>query len=126
MGIDYEHKHQEAGLLRMAREIASTLFQSLASEGLAMPDSFFQTLRAAYLRCTQDAIAQYSDLSVIKGLTNDRHSEDILAEAFGRAGEDFRENPLGAPTIPNWNRVDAAMPGIFRRLREAVEKDSQA
>jgi glucosyl-3-phosphoglycerate synthase len=134
--IDYEHKHQEtgieagqpAGLIRMTREIASTLFQVLASEGAQLPPSFFQSLRATYLRCAQDAIRQYSDLSAINGLVCDRHTEDTLAEAFGRtlvrAGEDFVENPLGAPSIPNWNRVSSAIPDVFRRLREAVELDN--
>lgn len=136
LGVDYEHKHQEtgidaprpAGLMRMAREIASTLFQSLASEGAMLPPSFFRSLRATYLRCAQDAIRQYSDLSAINGLAYDRHTEDTLAESFGRAleraGNDFLENPLGAPSIPNWNRVRSAIPDIHRRLRQAVEADN--
>ena len=135
LGIDYEHKHQEAGLdtprpaglLRMAREIASTLFQALASEGAQLSQSFFRSLRATYLRCAQDAIGQYSDLSAINGLFYDRHAEDTLAEGFGRAleraGEDFLENPLGAPSIPNWNRVESAIPTVYRQLRDAVEAD---
>ncbi|MEW6489113.1 MAG: glycosyl transferase [Thermodesulfobacteriota bacterium] len=135
LGIDYEHKHQEAGfdapkpagLLRMTREIASTLFQALASEGVILSSAFFRSLRAAYLRCAQDAIGQYSDVSALNGLVYDRHAEDTLAEGFGRAleraGEDFLENPLGAPSIPNWNRVEAAMPKVYRRLRDAVEAD---
>jgi glucosyl-3-phosphoglycerate synthase len=136
LGIDYEHKHQDtgiesdrpAGLMRMAREIASTLFQALASEGAELSHSFFQSLRAAYLRCAQDSIRQYSDLSAINGLVSDRHTEDVLAEAFSRtlarAGDDFLENPLGPPSIPNWNRVTSAIPDALQRLREAVELDN--
>ncbi|MFU8858486.1 MAG: glycosyl transferase [Deferrisomatales bacterium] len=135
LGIDYEHKHQDpgldapkpAGLMRMGREIASTLFQALASEGLTLSTSFFLSLRAAYLRCAQDAIGRFSDLSALNGLAYDRHGEDTLAEGFGRAleraGDDFLENPLGAPSIPNWNRVEAAMPGIYDEVRAAVEAD---
>lgn len=138
LGIDYEHKHQAtgvdeakpAGLMRMAREIASTLFQALAGDGVALPESFLRSLRSTYLRCAQDAIRQYSDLSSINGLAYDRHTEDTLAEAFGRAleraGEDFLDNPLGAPLIPNWNRVSSAIPDIYRQLRDAVEADSEA
>ncbi len=137
LDIDYEHKHQEtgiaapksSGLMRMSREIASTVFQALASDGVLLPQSFFRSLRATYLRCAQDAIRQYSDLSAINGLAYDRHTEDTLAEAFGRslerAGQDFLDNPLGIPSIPNWNRVSGAMPDVHRRIREAVEADNQ-
>lgn len=138
LAVEYDHKHQDpgidspkpAGLMRMAREIASTVFQGLASEGVPMPQSFFHALRAAYLRTAQDAIRQYSDLSAINGLAYDRHTEDTLAESFTRAlegaAQDFLQNPLGAPLIPNWNRVSSAIPDIYRRLREAVEADNGA
>ncbi len=136
LGIEYEHKHQAtgieapkpAGLMRMAREIASTLFSFLSSEGATLPSSFFRSLRATYIRAAQDAIRQFNGLSAINGLAYDRHEEDTLAEAFGRAleraGEDFLENPLGAPFIPNWSRVKSAIPDIYQRLREAVEEDN--
>ncbi len=135
LGIDYEHKHQEAaigqpkkGLMRMAREIALAIFQALASEGNQLSPDFFSTLRTAYLRCAQDAIRQYNDVSMINGLTYDRHMEDVLAEAFTRALEmasrDFLDNPLGAPLIPNWSRVRSAMPDVYELLREAVDQDN--
>ncbi|MBE0616437.1 MAG: glycosyl transferase [Proteobacteria bacterium] len=138
LGIDYEHKHQDtgvgaakpAGLMRMAREIAATLFQALSGDGVPLSESFLRSLRPSYLRCAQDAIRQYSDISAINGLVYDRHTEDGLAEAFSRAleraGDDFVENPLGSPLIPNWNRVSSAIPGIYRQLREAVEEDCRA
>jgi len=137
LAIDYEHKHQEtgiaaaqpAGLMRMSREIASTLFLALASDGVSLATAFFRSLRATYLRCAQDAIRQYSDLSAINGLNYDRHVEDTLAEAFGRslerAGQDFLKNPLGVPSIPNWNRVSGALPNVHRRIREAVQLDNE-
>jgi glucosyl-3-phosphoglycerate synthase len=114
--------------MRMSREIASTVFHALASDGVSLPPAFLRSLRATYLRCAQDAIRQYSDLSAINGLVYDRHTEDTLAEAFSRslerAGTDFLENPLGAPSIPNWSRVTGALPGVHRRIREAVEADN--
>ena len=136
LGIEYDHKHQISGsedptkgLMRMAHEIAYALFHALAAEGLLLPTSFFRSLRASYLRCAQDAIRQCSDLSMINGLEYDRHSEDMLAESFVRllekAGEEFLNNPFGAPQIPNWNRVSAAIPDIFDRIREAVEADGK-
>lgn len=135
--IDYEHKHQAtgigesrpSGLIRMARDIAAASFQALAGDGLSLPESFFRSLRTTYLRCAQDAIRQYGDLSVINGLRYDRHTEDTLAEAFGKAiegaGHDFLTNPLGAPSIPTWNRASSAIPDLLPRLREVVERDNR-
>jgi len=135
--VDYDHKHQDAGrggpqpsgLIRMARDIASTTLQALASDGVAMPHSFFRSLRATYLRCAQDAIRQYGDVSVVNGLRYDRHTEDTLAEAFGlaieEAGHEFLANPLGTPSIPNWNRASSAIEDLLPRLREAVDLDNQ-
>ena len=136
LAISYEHKHQEAGiasshptgLVRMAKEIASTVFQALASDGIELPASFFNSLRATYLRCAQDAIRQYGDLAAINGLVYERHVEDTLAEAFGKAveaaGSDFLANPLGAPLIPTWNRANSAIPDVFARLRDEVAADN--
>jgi glucosyl-3-phosphoglycerate synthase len=137
LGIDYDHKHQTtglgrkhpAGLVRMAQDIASTVLHVLASEGVTLPESFFRSLRTTYLRCAQDAIRQYGDLSAINGLVYDRHTEDLLAEAFGaaieQAGIEFLANPLGSPLIPNWNRASSAIADIIPRLREAVELDNE-
>lgn len=136
LGIEYDHKHQDSGgddmgkgLMRMAREIALSVFHSLASEGTELAGAFFRTLRASYLRCAQDAIRQYSDLSAINGLAYDRHAEDVLAEQYVKAlesaGEDFMANPFGSPQIPNWNRVMSAVPDIFDRIRRAVLADNE-
>ncbi len=137
LAVEYDHKHQDSGiesqkpsgLMRMARDIAATVFSTLAGEGVELPPSFFHSLRAAYLRAAQDAIRQYSDVSAVNGLTYDRHTEDTLAESFTRAlegaAQDFLHNPLGAPLIPNWNRVGAAIPDIFGQLRAAVEEDNR-
>jgi glucosyl-3-phosphoglycerate synthase len=40
------------------------------------------------------------------------------------AAEAFLADPLGAPLIPNWNRVTAAIPDIYAQLKEAVEQDN--
>jgi glucosyl-3-phosphoglycerate synthase len=113
--------------MRMAKDIALAGFHALAAEGTQLSTSFFRSLRATYLRAAQDAIRQYSDLSAINGLSYDRHAEDVLAESFVQvletAGEEFLKNPFGSPQIPTWNRVSAALPGIFGRLRETVRQD---
>lgn len=137
LGIDYEHKHQDVGLgdpgkglMRMAREIARAVFHALAADGTKLSTSFFRTLRAAYLRCAQNAIRQFADLSTLEGLAYDRHAEDVLAEEFVRmletAGEEFIANPFGSPQIPTWNRVSSAMPDVFDRIRAEVDADNRA
>ena len=40
------------------------------------------------------------------------------------AGLSFVRDPLGAPQIPNWNRVTSALPDFLQSLGKAVEADS--
>ncbi len=131
----YEHKHQSysfdepgKGLMKMATEILTTIFRTLASRGVTMQPGQFITLRSAYLRAAQDAIRQYSADSLINGLGYDRHSEEIAIEAFAdritEAGEMFQNDPSGGDAIPNWTRVLAAFPDFPWQLREAVAADA--
>jgi glucosyl-3-phosphoglycerate synthase len=132
----YDHKHQElsadnpeAGLNRMAADIAKHLFRQLASEGVAISDGFFKSVKAAYLREAQDAIRKFDDDAAINGLVYDRHSEGTTVETFARsvdlAAKVVLEDPLGAPLIPNWNRVTSAIPDFLDRFRLAVEEDNR-
>ncbi len=72
---------------------------------------------------------KYEADAAINGLIFDRHEEAKAVEAFTRAialaAEKFMENPLGAPLIPNWNRVTSAIPGILDMLRKAVDEDNK-
>ena len=36
----------------------------------------------------------------------------------------FVRDPMGAPPIPNWNRVSSALPEFLDELREAVAQDA--
>ncbi len=132
---NYEHKHQslsasdaQKGLMRMAVDIAKTLFRTLAAEGVALSGGTFHTVRAQYVRTAEDMIARYHADAMINGLTFDRHAEEEAVGAFSRgirlAAEAFLSDPLGQPLIPNWNRVLSAMPDVYRRLAEAVECDN--
>lgn len=132
---NYEHKHQPLsegdparGLHRMVTDIASSLIRNLASYGVEFDAGFLNTLIAAYVRTAQDAIARYSDDAALNGLVFDRHAEEVAVETFSRAlrvaGLDFVRDPMGAPQIPNWSRVAAALPGLFGDLLEAVEADA--
>jgi glucosyl-3-phosphoglycerate synthase len=132
---NYDHKHRELseadatrGLHRMVVDIASSLIRNLASYGVEFDAGFLNTLTAAYLRKAQDAIASYSDDAALNGLVFDRHEEELAVETFARAlsaaGLGFVRDPMGAPQIPNWNRVTSALPEFLNELREAVEADA--
>ncbi len=126
----YEHKHQELsigdkgrGLMKMAIDILTTVYRTLASQGVMLPPSAFVSLRSSYLRAAQDCVRQYSADALINDLQFDRHAEEAAIEAFAEcvttAGEIFRQDPSGAEAIPNWARVRAAFPDFTRRLRQA-------
>ena len=131
---NYQHKHQELshqdpakGLMKMAVDIADTLFRTLATEGVIMSEAFFRTLSTAYQRSAEDIIRRYNDDASINGLELDRHSENLAVGTFRKALEiacmRFVEDPHGALLIPNWNRVTSALPDFLDRLKEAVEED---
>ncbi len=133
---NYEHKHQplsaedpSTGLMKMAIDIAKSLFRTLASEGIVFNDGFFKSLVATYLKIAEDTITRYEGDAAINGLLFDRHEEAMAVDGFTRAitiaAETIMENPLEAPLIPNWNRVISAVPGILERLKTAVEEDNE-
>ncbi len=124
---NYDHKHQDlgtessAGLRRMARDIAASLFRTIAQEGFVLTTDHFRSLLIFYIRFAQDTIQRYYADAVINGLQLDRHAEDtavtVFAESLRDATLSYKENPLGGPQIPNWHRVVAALPDIYPRLR---------
>ena len=133
---NYDHKHRElsahgedAGLHRMVTDIGTSLIRNLASYGVEFDAGFLNTLSAAYIRMAQDAVARYSDDAALNGLAFDRHEEEVAVETFSSAlqgaGLGFVRDPMGAPQIPNWNRVTSAVPEILELLRDAAQKDSQ-
>jgi len=132
----YEHKHQplsldnpDAGLMKMARDILTTIFRVLASMGRTLDAGQFVTLRSAYLRLAQNAIRQYHADALINHLKCDRHEEEQAVEGFagqiGVAGEVFLQDPLGGEAIPNWARVLSAFPDFPDRLRDAAAADAR-
>jgi glucosyl-3-phosphoglycerate synthase len=132
---NYEHKHQELspgdpskGLMKMALDIAKTLFRVLSAEGVTFETGNMQTLLTRYVRTAEDNISRYHADAMINGLIFDRHEEETAVETFARAlkqaTEDFFADPLGKPLIPNWARVSSALPGFLGALSEAVETDN--
>jgi glucosyl-3-phosphoglycerate synthase len=132
---NYEHKHQslsaddpKQGLMRMTVDITKTLFRTLAAEGVLLSEGLFRALQAQFIRTAEDSIVSYHADAMLNGLGFDRHAEEEAVAAFARglrlAAESYMADPLGAPLIPNWNRVVAAVPDVFARLGEAVDADN--
>lgn len=132
---NYDHKHQELsagdaskGLRRMTRDIAKTLFRTLAGEGVVFSAEHFRALELRYTRMAEDTMNRYYADALLNGLLFDRHSEEqavaTFAESLRQAAAEFLESPLGLPLIPNWNRVVAAIPEFFELLLAAVEEDA--
>lgn len=133
---NYEHKHQDLsagdpgkGLSKMAADIAKSLFRTVASEGVVFAREHFRSLEVRYVRMAQDTIARHYADAMLNGLKFDRHAEEVAVNTFAkslrRAAEEFLDDPLGVPPIPNWNRVLAAIPEYFELLLDAVAKDAR-
>jgi glucosyl-3-phosphoglycerate synthase len=131
----YDHKHQELstrdpekGLNKMATDIAKSVFRTVASEGIKLDTGLFDTLLSAYVRKAEDTLVHYHADAQINGLDFDRHHEEQAVATFVRsiraAVKAFQEDPLGAPLIPNWNRVQSALPSFLEELNEVVRRDN--
>ena len=74
-----------------------------------------------------EALASYAADAAINGLQFARHEEEVAATTFARsiraASRAFLEDPLGAPQIPNWNRVKSALPSFLSELHDNVTQD---
>ena len=70
----------------------------------------------------QELIEQYYRQAIAWASSDE---EELAVETFSRAlrnaGLSFVGDPMGAPQIPNWNRVSSALPEFLQDLREAVE-----
>jgi glucosyl-3-phosphoglycerate synthase len=133
---NYEHKHQvltkdqpDAGLIRMACDIAKALFRFLSQDGIVMSEAFFRTMLTAYMQEAQVAVEKYHALSLINGLSYDRHEEGDAVEAFVTslrcAIAEFVADPVGIPMLPAWVRIAAAIPDFQDRLSACVEADNR-
>lgn len=134
---NYEHKHQELsardpdrGLNKMATDIARSFFRRMAAEGIKLDTGLFDTVLSAYMRQAEDTLRFYSAESAINGLKYPRHEEESAVATFVRsiriATRAFQEDPLWSPLIPNWNRVESALPTFLDEFREAVHLDNES
>ena len=102
----------------MAVDIAKSFFRRMAAEGIKMDSRSFryaaERLHAARPR-TPSAFTQRTPRST--GLTFPRHEEEKAVATFVRsirvADKAFLDDPLWTPLIPNWNRVESALPSFF-------------
>ncbi len=134
---NYDHKHQELsprdaekGLNKMAVDITKSFFRRMAAEGIKLDAGLFDTLLSAYLRQAEDSLRFYGADAAVNGLSFPRHEEEKAVTTFVRsvqiAEKAFLEDPLSSPLIPNWNRVQSALPGFFDELNTAVRLDNEA
>ena len=131
----YDHKHQDLspddaarGLNRMATDVAQCIFRTMAVEGIKLDAGLFSALLGSYVRKAEDACQYYAADAAINGLAYPRHDEELALAMFVRciraAAAAYLEDPLGAPLIPDWNRVQSALPSFLSELREAVCLDN--
>jgi len=135
LGRTYEHKHQplsledaSRGLMKMASDILTSIYRTLASRGIVFESGHFISLRAAYLRLAQDAIRQYHADAVLNSLGYDRHEEERTIEGFAqliiKSGSEYQTDPAGTASMPTWSRVITALPDFPTRLREQAVADA--
>jgi glucosyl-3-phosphoglycerate synthase len=128
---NYDHKHQPlsandstAGLRRMTRDIASTLFRTVAGEGIVFGADTLRTLELRYLRTAEEMIERYHADAIVNGLQFDRHAEESAVAAFRislrEGAEAFAAGQAPECTLPSWSRVLSAIPDFFDRLLYAV------
>lgn len=114
--------------MKMAIDIAKSIFRNLAIEGITLSESYLRTLLINYQRTAKDEVKRYQDDAAFNSLYFDYHEESATVEAFTRAlqiaGEDFLTNPLYSPLIPNWNRVYSAFPDFLKQLKKIVEQEN--
>ena len=54
----------------------------------------------------------------------DRSYVELFSENIMKAGERVLDNPVKLNLMPNWSRVRSAVPFIYEKLIDAVERDN--
>jgi glucosyl-3-phosphoglycerate synthase len=125
---NYEHKHQDLspedrtkGLNRMAVEVAANLFKEIGA-AYAPAD-----LADRYRETALGMIPAYMSDALINGLDYDVERERATVDTFTEALQAAIElvNTKGmVPPLPPWNETERAVPGLQKKIVEAVEKDN--
>jgi glucosyl-3-phosphoglycerate synthase len=133
---NYDHKHQDIffndnskGLSKMSIDIIKVIIRKLASQGETFSMSIFRSLKATYYREALDFVQIYKKDAIMNAFDIDVHEEETAVELFAKnimvAGQVFLDSPMESPNIPAWSRIDTAIPGFLKELKEAVEKDNK-
>ena len=131
----YDHKHQsisfddpEKGLSKMSIDIIKTLIRKQASQGIGYNRDTLRALKATYYRNALDYISSYSYDAEMNDIKLDINTEESYVELFSenimKAGERVLDNPVKLNLMPNWSRVRSAVPFIYEKLIDAVERDN--
>ena len=142
LGMNFEHKHQHLGaeeagadpdvrpskgLMKMAHNIAQTLFAALSADGVVLGRSDLKTIRLTYIRTAKDLISRYRHDAIVNSLKYYRHEEAAAVEAFSlaldSAAQEYVSEKYQPPEIPSWNRVNSALPHLSEELIDGVEED---
>jgi glucosyl-3-phosphoglycerate synthase len=88
----------------------------------------FETLQFAYTRQAEDTLRAYGADAAMNGLAFPRHEEETAVATFAgsirEAARTHVEDPMLWPLIPNWNRVESALPEFLDALNQAVAQDN--
>ena len=123
LGDNYDHKHQELSAHDPTRGPAPhggrhrhVADPQPGERRRAVRRRLPQDAWSAYLREAQDTIAAYADDRASTGCgstATKRSSWSRLLPGLRAAGFSFVHDPMGAPQIPNWNRLSAAILGLL-------------
>jgi len=127
---NYEHKHQDLspedrtkGLNRMAVEVAANLFRELgaADAPADLPDRYRERALGMIPAYRADALVNGLDYSAER----EKKTVDTFTEAL-RAAIDLVSSKGMVTPLPAWNETERAVPGLQKRIVEAVEKDNRS
>lgn len=132
----YEHKHQaldkgstETGIVKMANDIAQTIFRVMSQNGIVLSSEAFKAVRASCFQESRQAILQYNALSLMNDLKYNRQKEITAVEGFvlaiEKAAVEFSKDPLGVPNLSSWVSVRGMLPGISEEIVKIVMSDNK-
>ena len=130
----YDDRHDtvgpdcESGLLKLCVDIARSLFETLAQDGMTLSARGWRELVACYRDVAADLVGRYHADAAINGLRFDRKCEETLIASFAEALQTACSRHLAhlarAPLLPSWAHITSAIPAFSEWLEEAVDMDS--